>query len=800
MRRSRRESARSAIGTSASGSGVGAVGFDASRVSFSYVTRRVPRSLAGLVLGEAAPQPGDLVLATVESLGQHTRLHLPDGRRRQLFLGDAVVLAYGNRYAPRQFEAVVPDELAACHLVAAGGVAARVLSRHERMRAPTEVRPVGLLAGPSGRPLNLSDFALPSREEPPAQRPLTLAVVGASMDAGKTTTAAYLAHGLARAGRRVGFAKATGTGAGGDPWLLRDAGADPVLDFTDSGYSSTHLVSLAELERIATTLVCELASAQVDVILLEVADGLFQHETAALLRSLRFRALTDGCLFAAGDAMAAAGGVAWLRSEAIRSSASAACSRRRPSGVGGLRGHGPARPRQGRARGPDRGGEALRGRALAMSLPPVFEARQLFPLARLVAAGAAQAAVTVAAAFLVRRVFDHHLGGRGVLGGPGLRPLALAFAVVGIAAVLARIAERVDAERLGQDYAHRVRLAMFDHLTGVAPGALRKRGRGAILLRFMNDLTALRQWVSLGIARLVVAAIVTAGTLVALGTVNAALALTVAGVLASAAALALGLGPPLGRSVAASRRYRTRLANNVTEKLAAMAAVQVHGQAPRERRRVARQSLRLRDAMLTRSRVSGALRGMAEGTTLFATGAALLVGVHQVSSGAATVGTVVAAMTIVAVLVPQIRVIERVYEYWHAARVARRSLDSFFALPVLAEEAPDAVKLARGRGRLELDGVSLAGALEGIRAVAEPGSRVAVVGPSGGQVDPPGAGGAARRPGRRRRPARRLRPPQREAALPAPRDRRGEPGCAALARVARAQPALSGGECAAVGA
>jgi hypothetical protein len=312
----RRENTLSTTGSSAAQGEAQADAFDGRRVSFSYVTRRVPRTIAGLVR-TAPPQAGSVVLATIEAFGQHTHLQLPDGRRRKLFLGDAVILAYGNRYAPRQFEAIVPDALDACDLVAAGGIAAKVLSRHERMRPPTAIRPVGLLADPSGRLLNLSDFALSPREEPPERRPLTLTVVGASMDSGKTTTAAYLAHGLSRAGRRVGFAKVTGTGAGGDPWLLRDAGAYPVLDFTDAGYSSTYRVPLPELERIATTLVCEIALADVDVILLEIADGLLQHETAALLRSPRFRALTDGFLLAAGDALAAAGGVAWLRRESL---------------------------------------------------------------------------------------------------------------------------------------------------------------------------------------------------------------------------------------------------------------------------------------------------------------------------------------------------------------------------------------------------------------------------------------------------------------------------------------------------
>jgi hypothetical protein len=289
----------------------------ATRACFSYVTRRVPRSSARLLRGAAAPRPGNLVLATIESLGHHRHLQLPDGRRRHLFLGDTVVLAYGDRYAPRQYEALVPGDLDACHLVAGGGVAARVLSRHERMRPPTEVRPLGLLVDAWGRPLNLAQFALRPSDEP-AQRPPTLAVVGSSMDSGKTTTAAYLARGLVRGGRRVGFAKLTGTGAGGDPWLLRDAGADPVLDFTDAGHASTYRIAVSELERVAATLVQELAASGADVILLEIADGPFQQETAGLLRSRRMRTLCDGFLFAAGDAMGAAGGVAWLRREGLR--------------------------------------------------------------------------------------------------------------------------------------------------------------------------------------------------------------------------------------------------------------------------------------------------------------------------------------------------------------------------------------------------------------------------------------------------------------------------------------------------
>ena len=60
------------------------------------------------------------------------------------------------------------------------------------------------------------------------------------MNSGKTTTAAHLIKGLVQAGLKVGAAKLTGTGAVGDIWLMQDAGANLVLDFTDTGFPSTY--------------------------------------------------------------------------------------------------------------------------------------------------------------------------------------------------------------------------------------------------------------------------------------------------------------------------------------------------------------------------------------------------------------------------------------------------------------------------------------------------------------------------------------------------------------------------------
>ena len=114
------------------------------------------------------------------------------------------------------------------------------------------------------------------------------------MNAGKTLAATSLLHGLKAAGFRVAGIKATGTGSGGDLWIMRDAGADLVLDFTDAGFASTYLAPIAELEAATLRLIDHAAMQACDAAVIEIADGLQQQETAALIRSSALRRRTAG--------------------------------------------------------------------------------------------------------------------------------------------------------------------------------------------------------------------------------------------------------------------------------------------------------------------------------------------------------------------------------------------------------------------------------------------------------------------------------------------------------------------------
>lgn len=281
------------------------------RAQKAFTTRRVDFSdVAGLARGDR-PRAGDLVLARVESVGQHPRLELHSGRRAKLYEGDEIVVAFGARYAPDQFYAAVPERLGPCDLVAGGGVAGQVLDRHARVKAPTRLEPIGLLVDADERVLNLERYAIPMADQ--ARRASVVVVAGTSMNAGKTTSAASLIQGLVRSGLRVGAAKLTGTGSGGDVWSMVDAGAELVLDFTDAGHATTANVAGHALHAIADRLLGQLNAAGVDIAVVEIADGLLQAETATLLSSPAFLGTVDAVVFAAGESMGAVAGVEWLR-------------------------------------------------------------------------------------------------------------------------------------------------------------------------------------------------------------------------------------------------------------------------------------------------------------------------------------------------------------------------------------------------------------------------------------------------------------------------------------------------------
>jgi hypothetical protein len=265
----------------------------------------------------ADPASGDIVLARVEKIGKNTTLELVDGRRSTLHEGDLVVVAFGNRYATLQFEGYARSEGDQCDLLSMGGLCGLVESKHDGVSDPSKLRIIGAIGDADGKPLRLSDYSLSPALSPRQAAPRVIGVCGTSMDAGKTYTARSVVLGLRQQGLRVAGIKLTGTASGKDVFSVLDAGATPALDFIDAGHPSTYLCALTDLLHIYGVLVSQATAQRADCIVIELADGLVQRETTALLTSPRFVGSVNAWLLAANDAPGAAGAISILKSWGI---------------------------------------------------------------------------------------------------------------------------------------------------------------------------------------------------------------------------------------------------------------------------------------------------------------------------------------------------------------------------------------------------------------------------------------------------------------------------------------------------
>ena len=365
------------------------------------------------------------------------------------------------------------------------------------------------------------------------------------------------------------------------------------------------------------------------------------------------------------------------------------------------------------------------------TLPPLLRAPRGRLFAWLAANGVAQALCAAATGWASQRAFDAWILERGAAPWP---PAALGALLLALYAAMSalRMCERVTAERLAQSYVRAVRIALFDRLGRLSPRRLQQRGRGPHLLRFIGDLAALRQWLSLGLARLAVAGLSLPVLLAALAFIVPFVAALLLPVVVLGTVATLALGPRTRAAVRETRRRRARLTTLADESIASLATMQAFGRLKGERHRLARRSERLARAMVARSRMLGALRAAADTTAGVATLAVLAGGALAVRTGHATPGAMVAAMAVLGLYLPLLRDVARAHQYWQGYAVSRQNLRRFLA-PAQGDGS-----LVRGRrslrcerGEIVVEGLQVGGALAGVSATARAGQRIAVLGAQG---------------------------------------------------------------------
>lgn len=268
----------------------------------------------------------------------------------------------------------------------------------------------------------------------------------------------------------------------------------------------------------------------------------------------------------------------------------------------------------------------------------------------------------------------------------------------GLVIALVRVLFRRYGETLGQNYARDVRMVLFDHASRMWPRDLAARRAGYVSLRFVGDLTALKDWLARGLPLLVEGGVMLPAAVIILfvidpgfGVIGLCLACLALLVLT---AMACGL-------LQAHQRLRARrglLAADLSERMPIAPELAALGRRKTEANLIARRSVELTQAAVTRITRSEALHAFPDALTGVA--AALLIWWGAASS--LTIGSIAGGLAVLGLTARPLRDLMGVTDRASAFRAAHDKLRTALARPVAPARRADFVKLSAGPVTLDL--------------------------------------------------------------------------------------------------
>ncbi|MDR6938598.1 ABC transporter ATP-binding protein [Arcanobacterium hippocoleae] len=361
-------------------------------------------------------------------------------------------------------------------------------------------------------------------------------------------------------------------------------------------------------------------------------------------------------------------------------------------------------------------------------MPEIFVGRRRIYLAILAFLGFFQAILSVTVAIETPQILHRQ----------GNIPLAIALVVAAALIGVARIIERVVCEEIGQDYVRQVRRLLIT--SALAPA--RQTSLGITIARTTNDLTAVKNWVSLGVAPIVVGGPLIGGIIVGMFLLVPQIGVVIIVTLTIFAALMWVLSRLFLQKAGKLRKVRGRMAAYITDTVTAGEAIRASGGIKREVNRIDQHSLQLQRAARGRAFISGTMRGSAASITTILSVLVAVVGAQAGTTGA----TITTAVFIAGMLAAPINDLGRVGEYRQNYRAAIRILIPVIENAQAFAQREKRQRQARERMRYFGDHSGLSQGVVHIadirdeygsipELVARPGARILLTGKSAARVE-----------------------------------------------------------------
>ncbi len=269
------------------------------------------------VIGDEIPAIEGAIVAVrvITQKFQYDTIENYAGRMIKIRKGDIVAGVLGARQALQGYAGQVPSSVNVgdtLQILNLGGVIGKCTAINPDLGNPFNVEVLGsVLAFPKigdrvGVPATISANDIQPAETLDNTPPI-IYVAGTSMNSGKTLAATEIVRRLSHRGLRVAAVKLTGVSLMRDILSMGDAGADPVMDFTDAGVVSTNGNMILP---IARGLINRLARETPDLIVAELGDGILgQYGVREILSDEQLMSVAACFVLCAPDPVAAFGAV-----------------------------------------------------------------------------------------------------------------------------------------------------------------------------------------------------------------------------------------------------------------------------------------------------------------------------------------------------------------------------------------------------------------------------------------------------------------------------------------------------------
>jgi ABC-type multidrug transport system fused ATPase/permease subunit len=376
-----------------------------------------------------------------------------------------------------------------------------------------------------------------------------------------------------------------------------------------------------------------------------------------------------------------------------------------------------------------------------MRLPSIAGGRRSVLLARLIVYGLASAGLGLLLAGRIRHAF-HAEAAPGSIG-------ELAFSLLGLTILLfgLQVLEARDAEGLGQDYVVRVRQRLLASLARRTWSQADATGHGATMSRLIGDLNSLRNWVSLGVARMLSSGVALCGLILVLAQFRLRVAWMMFVVIGLILLAWKAMTPILRRSVREGRRLRGSLANRVWDQISHGPTRRLLGNGNLGLDRLLRLGKQMRRVLVRRATFSAILRRSPELAHGLALAGLLFLLSPSGASHAEDPGGFAAALFVIGMIIARLRDMARAWDYRVAYDEGTRRISRLLGEPTVEISKTAQPLPGEGPVALSLNGVGWSETGGGWTASAQAGERVLVIGESGsGKIDACAVAGASRGP------------------------------------------------------